>query len=261
MLNLFDHGWLSGQAIDTTVAWMLTQKCAQRSACDKKAAMYIEVEVSPATVVYCNTALNADIINDQKIDLLLTSRRWRVTTVVVRAARTALHPSLHARVLCSRLMLTSLIHAPRRTQAAVTKAEFLLCVGNLNANHWVPMQIDKRRGVVTLFDPIPTGPMPTSHAKMAKRYLRFFSKLTSVDMTSFQIQVVSGGAMRAFPAQPDSSSCGVIALVVVYHILMGATFSLDIRDLGKWRKYFALRMEELLRGEHVDAPTSTVVLE
>lgn len=115
------------------------------------------------------------------------------------------------------------------------------------------MHLEKDCELVTIYQSLPKlSSTQTSERRLvqkAKQYLQFFSKLTEdKSFDTFSINVVYGGSMSGFPAQDDASSCGVFSIVVLYHILAGATLALKISQLREWRNYVAVKTKEVLHA-------------
>ena len=80
-----------------------------------------------------------------------------------------------------------------------------------------------------------------------RSFLSFLALATGDDSyVTYSIKIVFGGQLSSFPRQPDAKSCGIFALIILYHIIKTATLHLKWKQPNKqvraWRNFFAAKM-------------------
>jgi len=148
--------------------------------------------------------------------------------------------------------LASFLESPRCSsaeyKAAVQQAGTYLFVDNIDKNHWVVVSICKGTAGAIVYEPVSHNKLDKVRYKaVAMRYLTFLAGLTGdAAFIGYQVDIVVGGTCTGFPFQKDGSSCGVFALIILYHLMFGATLNLKTRDLSTWRKFIAVKTHSLL---------------
>ena len=214
--------WLTGQAIDTAVAaqmhWMLHVDG------DVGAAGCWNVQFSEyaAQMIYIPTYVNTLVSVEYKFQTFLLQRR--TTAGYVEALR-------HASIFIGAL--------------------------NLSNTHWVAWKVDRLSKEVFIYDSA-SGAEACHIAPM----LRFICTITHDDrypdngaiselVASYKIQVIHGGVEfpRHFPCQPDGNSCGVFAIVILWHFICNATVHLAAHDVPtKWRQFIPIKIIRLFKS-------------
>lgn len=130
----------------------------------------------------------------------------------------------------------------------------IMCV-NYQKNHWVTVEVFVDEQQCIIYEPI--VPMKddkekdvSAHTRAGKLFLSFLAAVSGNNtFKEFSMIVLYGGEMVGFPEQRDSKSCGVIACILLYHIIMDATLLKRKYNTDAWREFIACKMFQLASGD------------